>query len=217
MSIIQNWKIILQFLFLIYSLHSHTLILHKHPHVQIHTSGFYDYLISISFPGAKPFFPYLANFVVTQTLPFLLIETFILLYFSPGENNVEKTLNNSDGMVFKVANTRMREECEVRGVAFPWNNTCFPSRPLSIHKYPWQHLVSARRQTWQHTLWIPKGLGSSCWHSNQNSSIVRKRSQWVAGDIVPLGIKVLYRETTVTWTWSCLHSDISLVSHSKRP
>lgn len=89
-------------MFLIYSSHSHTLILYKHPHVQIHTSGFYVYLIFISFPGAKPFFPYLANFVVTQTLPFLLIEDFILLYFSPGENKVEKTLNNSDEMVFKV-------------------------------------------------------------------------------------------------------------------
>lgn len=40
----------------------------------------------------------------------------------------------------------------------------------------------------------PKGLGHSCWHPHQSSSTVRKRSQWVSGDTVPLGMKVLHRE-----------------------
>lgn len=153
--------------------------------------------IFISYPGVKPFFPYLANFIGFYTS---LQE----------KNNVEKTLKNSEGMVFTFTEYFYQRRLWGLWGCFPLKYACFLSIPLSIREYPLQHVVSRRRQTWRYTIWIPKGPGSSCWHPHQNSSTVRKRSQWVAGDTVPLGIKV-------TWTWSCLHSDICSESHSKPP
>lgn len=117
------------------------------------------------------------------------------------------------GWFSKLLTTSTRGECDVCSVAVPWNSTCFPSTFPCIHKYPWQHLVSGRRQTGQHTLWIPKGLGCSCWHPHQSSSTVRKRSQQVAGVTAPLGMKVLHREDGHMDTK--LHSDICSVSHRK--
>lgn len=134
-----------QFLLLLYLWHLYTLNLYKHTHVQTHLAlcSFDLHLIS----WGRGIFFYLANFTVTWRTPFLATEIlYYAFHFSLGENQCEKNTEKlSEGKVFKI--TEYQHERGERGlwVFLPWNSTCFPNTPISIHKYPWQHLVSARR------------------------------------------------------------------------
>lgn len=125
---------LLTFFVLIYLWHAYTSILYKHPHVQIHIHLASTFIWSSShILEYETFTPYLANFVVTGMLPFLLIETFTLLYFSPGEKQCGgkpwKTVREWSS---KLLNTSMREECEICGGCFFLKQHLF-SKHTSLH------------------------------------------------------------------------------------